>query len=307
MFVAEYLAELRSRGYTLPALVSYVRKAGARAKQSAYKNPHGVRSVVTNAMGFFVLFFLLGLVIAVWVNGPLARRFLLYQSAWLFGGTLWLLLHVGLLRGRGGAALGRIGLANQLSFLRLALIPSIYLFIVEGYMAYAFVAYALAGLSDILDGMLARRLGLESRLGLVLDPLVDVGYILGIFTALYEVGWVPPWLFAVVCLRYAILLLGATVVYFVRGRLKIQPTGFGKASGIVITGVNYLLLTLGLFGALERSGDVHAVLTIGLGFLFAAACVQLIVIGLYNLRDGDAKAAELSKVVGEVGPRRGRT
>ncbi len=300
MFVEEYLVEFRSSGYTPRALSQYVRRVAVRAKESAYRNPHGVRSLVTNALGYFVGFLIVALACALWVDGQLARRFFIFESAWLSAGTLWLLAHLGLLRGADGLPFSRIGIANQISFLRLALIPSIYLFIVEGYYACAFLAYALAGLSDILDGFLARRLALESRLGLVMDPLVDVGYILSIFGAFYRVGWVPAWLLLLVCVRYGILLIGATVLYFVRGRVKIRPTAFGKISGVVMTGINFMFLLLGLFGWFDRLSDVRAVLMASLGFLFSAASVQLVVIGLHNLRGGDERTAVISKVVGEV-------
>ncbi len=302
MFVEEFLVQLKKQRYTIPAFIRYVRHVAMHARENAYRNPHGVRSVMTNALGFFVAFLIVGLAIAFSGDGQLARRFFIYQSAWLFAGTLWLLLHLGLLRGADGNPLARIGLANQLSFLRLALVPSIYLFIVDGQYAVALFAYALAGFSDILDGYFARRLGLESRLGLVLDPLVDVGYILGIFSAFYGVGWVPAWLLLLIYLRYAILLIGGTSLYLRRGRVKIQPTAFGKTSGIVMTGINFLLLVLGHFGWIDRLSDVRALLMASLGFLFAAASVQLIVIGVHNLRGGDERAAALSKVVGEVKP-----
>jgi cardiolipin synthase len=307
MFVEEYLIELRSRRYSARAILWYIRATAGRARENAYRNPHGVRSVITNAVGVFVFFLLIGLALAIWVDGPLARRFFVYQTLWLFAGTVWLLLHVGLLRSPGGTPLGRIGVANQLSFLRLALIPSIYLFIVEDHMILALVSYALAGLSDVLDGYFARKLGSESRFGLVLDPLVDVGYILGIFGALYRIGWVPSWVFAVVCVRYALLLFGALIIYLVRARVRIQPTAFGKVSGVVITGMNLLVLVLGSLGLLDRGGDVRSILMIGLGFLFAAACVQLVVIGVHNLRDGEKREAAMSKVVGNVGPTRHRS
>jgi len=300
MFVEEYILELRARRYSIPAGWTYLRKTAIRAKENAYANPNGVRSVLINALGFFLFFFMASVVLAIWVDGSLARQLIVWQSMWLGLGTTWLLLHLGLLRGSDGTPLARIGLPNQLSFLRLLLIPAIYLCIVEGHVRLAVLAYAVAGLSDILDGFVARRYGLDSRLGLVLDPIVDIGYTVSIFKALHTIGWIPTWLMVLVGLRYGLLWFGTAILYFALGRVTIKPTAFGKVSGVVITALNFLLLCFGLSGWLATGSDARAVVVMGLGFLFSAAVIQLVVIGLHNLRGGDSRTVVYTKVAGEL-------
>lgn len=286
MFVEEYLIELRRERYTPAAFVRYVKRSSAQARLHAYRNPDGVRSVVTNGISFFILFLALSLVVARFLDGALAYRLVIFQGAWIAIGTTWMLLHLGLLRGADGKPLRRIGVPNQLSFFRLLMIPTIYLFIVDGHLGLALGAYFLAGLSDILDGYIARRYGPTSRLGLVLDPIVDVGYVISIFAALHRIGWLPTWLMAIVVLRYTLLFGGGTVIYFLRARVRIRPTAFGRISGIVISAITVALFVLALSGDVERNSGVWRVLTAGLGFLFSAACVQLVVIGVHNLRGG---------------------
>jgi cardiolipin synthase len=240
-----------------------------------------------NAVGFFALFFLEAILIAIYVDGALARRLVVWQLGWLAAGTAWMLAHVGLLRDRNGHLSHRIGLPNQLSFLRLLLIPSLYLFLVEGQPGLALVAYGTAGISDVLDGYVARRWGPATRLGLVLDPLVDVSYIVAIFAALHQVGIVPTWLMVLVWVRYAVLFVGGTVLYLAKARLTIAPTAYGRISGVIMTVINFGLLVWLLLGRLDPASDLVAVLMVGLGFLYSAAVVQLVGIGIHNLRRRD--------------------
>jgi cardiolipin synthase len=290
MFVEEYLEALRRERYTPSAFVRYVVRCSRRARECIARNPAAARSVIANGFGFFVFFFALSIGAALLVDETLAYRLIIFQGAAIAIGTTWLLLHLGLLRDRDGHPFRKIGLPNQLSFLRLLMIPTVHLFIVEGYLWFALVAYALAGLSDVLDGYLARRSGLSSRLGLVLDPIVDVGYVVAIFTALYRIGWIPTWLMALIALRYVLLFGGGTLIYFVRARVRIEPTTFGRGSGIVITAITFALFGLALSGNADPQSGVWRVFHAALGFLFATACVQLLVIGVHNLRGSDTSS-----------------
>lgn len=290
MFVEAYIRDLRRDGYRLRAGVRYVARCLGYARRAMSANPDAARSVGVNAVGFFAFFFLEAILIALYVDGELARHLVVWQLGWLALGAAWMLLHLGLLRDRDGHLVHRVGLPNQLSFLRLLLIPSLYLFLVRGQPGLALVAYGIAGISDVLDGYVARRWGPATRLGLVLDPLVDVGYIVTIFVALHEVGVVPTWLMALVWVRYGLLLGGGTIVYFAKAHIRVAPTAYGKISGVIMTVINFGLLVSLLLGRLDPESDLVAVLMVGLGFLYSAGVIQLIGMGLYNLRRRDPAA-----------------
>jgi len=303
MFVEEYLVELKARRYTPAALARYIGKCALRSRQNLYRNPDGARSVLANAIGFFAFFLVVSLVFAAFWNGRFAREFIVVESTAIGVTAAWTLVHLSLLRDPRGVPQARLGLPNQLSWFRALLVPGIYLLLVERYYAFALAAYALAGISDVLDGFLARRLHLETRLGLVLDPLVDVAYIVSIFTALAHVGWIPRWLHLLILGRYALLVGGTIALYLARSSLSIKPTGYGKLSGVVVTSINFLLIAIGVTGASAANADVLAVLHAGLGFLFAGAIVQLVFIGVHNLHGGDARTAAHTKIAGSVGRR----
>lgn len=96
---------------------------------------------------------------------------------------------------------------NIISMLRLALVPVFAILIVEGYDGWALIVLAVSGLTDWLDGVVARRLDQVSELGQVLDPAADR---LFIFVTLVALAWrdiVPLWLVALIVGRDVLLLL----------------------------------------------------------------------------------------------------
>ena len=291
MFVEPYLRELRARRFTPLGFAVYIGKSTRFAIGRGHDNLEAVRSVLLTSLVFFVAFVAAAVALAQWHDGEIARRFITTQCTWLIVGCVWILAHIGLLRGDDGNRRTHIGLPNQLSYLRLVLIPSIYVFIVEGALTLATVAYAVAGLTDVLDGFLARRMGLTSRLGLVLDPIVDVGYIIAIFAGFHATDAVPGWLYAIVLARYILLFGGYTVVQLGWGQVNIQPTAYGRASGLVTTGINFVLLALVGTGSLTSDPGVRDVLMVGLGFLFSVGILQMIAIGFHNVRRASDETA----------------
>ncbi|MGF7239224.1 MAG: CDP-alcohol phosphatidyltransferase family protein [Frankia sp.] len=120
---------------------------------------------------------------------------------------------------------------NLLSALRLAGVP-IFLWLTLGPHddGVAFAILAFAGVSDYLDGKLARALNQTSRLGVVLDPLADRLYILATILALTVRG-IVPWWFAVVLLSRDVILLGIPPVLRRLGYGTTLPVHFiGKAA-----------------------------------------------------------------------------
>lgn len=132
-------------------------------------------------------------------------------------------------------------LPNLLTVARLLLsLPLSLLLLGERYSA-AFVLCLLAGVSDALDGFLARRFGWTSRLGSMLDPLADKLLLVSSTLSLALVGVLPWWLCALIVLRDLVILLGAGCYRLLVGRLVFRPTWLGKCCTV---GQIVLLLVL---------------------------------------------------------------
>jgi CDP-diacylglycerol--glycerol-3-phosphate 3-phosphatidyltransferase len=136
--------------------------------------------------------------------------------------------------------------ANKVTIGRILLIP---LFIVQGvyyvqtgnevYRLIAVLAFALAAISDGIDGYIARRYNQFSELGAVLDPLADKLLLLSalILLSFDNRPWfdrLPLWLTAVVFSRDAILLLGSLVIHYTCGKMRVRPRILGKISTVLL-------------------------------------------------------------------------
>ena len=122
---------------------------------------------------------------------------------------------------------------NILSALRLIAAPFTAYLIVHRSDTAALCIFGMAGLSDALDGFLAKRYSLTSRFGEWLDPAADKLLMLASFVTLTAIGAVPLWLTVLVIGRDAAIVLGIAAARLVDAPLRIAPLIVGKASTVV--------------------------------------------------------------------------
>jgi len=125
-----------------------------------------------------------------------------------------------------------MGLANWLTIVRILLIPVFVTLLVYNRVALAFGTFVLAGITDTLDGYIARTRGTRTRLGAFLDPLADKLLLTASFVTLtYKLPRVLPfWLTAIVISRDLVLILGVLLVMLTGGQVHPAPTLLGKTS-----------------------------------------------------------------------------
>jgi len=122
---------------------------------------------------------------------------------------------------------------NALTFLRLALVLPFAWSLWHGDYFRALAIFAVAALSDGLDGFLARHFGWRSRMGAVLDPLADKVLLVTSFLVLTLTSVLPLWLFLLVLFR-DLLIVGGALGYRCRaGRFEMQPSIPGKLNTLV--------------------------------------------------------------------------
>ena len=149
-------------------------------------------------------------------------------------------------------------LPNIISFVRLlAIMPILYLML-EHEFGWALALFVAAGLSDGLDGFLAKHYGWESRLGGILDPLADKTLLVASFLVLGTMSLIPEWLVIAAISRDLIIVGGATLYNFQVEELKVAPTFASKLNTVlqillvvaVMTNAGPLPLPDGIIGLL---------------------------------------------------------
>ena len=124
-------------------------------------------------------------------------------------------------------------LPNLICLGRVALLwPILAALAVHAY-GWAAVCFAIAGVSDLLDGGLAKRYGWTSELGKWLDPIADKFLLVTVFVVAAWAGLVPRWLTAVVVARDVMIALGALTYLAWLGPLEGKPTFASKLNTLV--------------------------------------------------------------------------
>ncbi|HEV2955032.1 MAG TPA: CDP-alcohol phosphatidyltransferase family protein [Xanthobacteraceae bacterium] len=140
-----------------------------------------------------------------------------------------------------------MSIPNLITLARILSVPVMVWAIMNGWMLAAFLLFLAAGVSDAVDGYLAKRFGMTSELGAYLDPLADKALIVSIYVTLGVSGEIPRWLVILVVSR-DIMIVGAVLLAWLVGKpLPMKPLPVSKlntAAQIVFAGI--VLATLGL-------------------------------------------------------------
>jgi len=314
VFAEDLLREVRRAGYTPRAFLAYIRAVFVRVARRLPLHAELVRSIAATSVLLFAVQFAGALTLSASLSRHIAVAYLVSSSVVLLLATFWLLAHIGITQGRGsedepwgkdagesGPALKRLPLPVTLTLLRIVSIPAIFLLVEAREWSAATWLFVASALTDVLDGVLARATKQESRVGKVIDPVADIAFNGTIFIGLARVGLLPWWVAALVLTRYGMLVFGTIYLYVFHGPVRIEPTLFGKLSGVVTTTIVGLLLLFASLGDLVQQ-RFHEVFVVGLAALSLATILQVVFIGLANKKAAASEpdVSRSQKVVGDV-------
>jgi cardiolipin synthase len=124
-------------------------------------------------------------------------------------------------------------LPNWLTVLRILVTPFFAILLLYRYLWAALAVFALAAITDALDGFVARSWGQKSDLGMVLDPIADKLLATTAFVTLTILDAIPRWLTIIVVSRDLFLVGGSLVLFMFLGKLPTAPSWLGKATTVV--------------------------------------------------------------------------
>src|SRR6266508_2495279 len=138
-----------------------------------------------------------------------------------------------------------LNLPNCLTLVRILTIPVFLEFLAYHLYGEALAVFILGGMTDFLDGFVARKMKQQTALGAYLDPVADKLLVITSFIMLGAIEGIPMWLAVVVVVRDILILIGYAIIYVrVEERLQVKPSLIGKWS------TTLQLLTLGVALAL---------------------------------------------------------
>jgi cardiolipin synthase len=133
----------------------------------------------------------------------------------------------------GDARARMINAPNLLSLSRLLAAPAIVLLMMESRFDWCFAIFVFAGITDALDGWIAKRFDARTDLGAYLDPLADKTLVVSTYLTLGLLGHLPGWLVVLVIFRDVLIIGGAMVAYLMLGSFKSEPMMISKLNTAV--------------------------------------------------------------------------
>ena len=184
------------------------------------------------------------------------------------------------------SAMTALTTANQLTLFRLFAVPCVVILVLYRFNGWALVTFAVAGITDALDGVIARRSGQPTSLGAFLDPMADKLLLVSTFVVLTLErdpplpNVLPVWLTVLVISRDVIIVLTVAVVNLAIGRREFHPSTLGKVATLLY--VLTCTFTL-LFNYLDSSSVVvdfmvyaSLVVTVGSGLHYILHVARLV-------------------------------
>jgi cardiolipin synthase (CMP-forming) len=175
--------------------------------------------------------------------------------------------------GRTGATLN---LPNLITIARILMVPVVVWAIASRQMQIAFLLFLAAGVSDAVDGFLAKRFDMASELGAHLDPLADKALIVSIYVSLGITEAIPRWLVILVVSRDILIIGGIMLAWFLGRPMTVKPLLVSKlntAAQIVFACLVLAALAFGVDGEAEQIGQA--------GLMWLVAALTLISVGFY--------------------------
>jgi cardiolipin synthase len=166
----------------------------------------------------------------------------------------------------GQAEMGRragivLSIPNLITLGRILMVPVVVWAIASGAMWIAFVLFVAAGISDAVDGFLAKRFNMTTELGAYLDPLADKALIVSIYLTLGINGFIPRWLVILVVSRDILIVGGIMLSWLVGNPLKIRPLLVSKLN--TVAQIVFACVVLGTLG-FDIEADQLKLLLMGL-------------------------------------------
>ena len=140
---------------------------------------------------------------------------------------------------------------NLITLARLLSVPVAVYVILLGHYVVGFWIFIVAGVSDAVDGLIAKHYGVSSQVGSFLDPLADKALLIGVYVALASLDHVALWLVILIVFRDLLIVGGALLFQTLTHSLKMEPLFISKVN--TVAQISYAGFVLGCL-ALQVSG-----------------------------------------------------
>jgi cardiolipin synthase len=166
-----------------------------------------------------------------------------------------------------------LSIPNLITLARILIVPIVVWAIASGEWELAFILFLLAGVSDAVDGFLAKRFGMTSELGAYLDPLADKTLIVAIYVSLGITGAIPRWIVILVVSRDLMIVAAVILSWLMNRPVEMKPLTISKFNTVA-----QILFACVVLGSLAFKINAEPLVT---AVMVAVAILTLLSIAYY--------------------------
>jgi len=175
-----------------------------------------------------------------------------------------------------------ISIPNILTLVRILLTPVFVILLLRDHFSMALLVFGIAGISDGLDGLIARYMSQRTTLGAYLDPAADKLLLTSSFVALAVLGVIPSWTTVIVITRDVIIVLGLAILMLTEKKYEVRPTLVSKCT----TTVQILTVLITLYDPVHlKLAMVYQIFLWGTALLTTLSGLHYIYIGMNILQE----------------------
>lgn len=175
-----------------------------------------------------------------------------------------------------------ISIPNILTLVRILLTPVFVILLLRDLFPMALLVFAIAGVSDGLDGLIARYMNQRTALGAYLDPAADKLLLVSAFISLAVLGVIPPWVTVIVITRDVVIVLGLAILTLTEKKYEINPSMVSKCT----TTAQIITVLVSLYDpAHVKLAMLYPVLLWGTAILTTLSGLHYIYIGMNILQE----------------------
>lgn len=183
-----------------------------------------------------------------------------------------------------------MNIPNLLTILRMFLVP-VYLLIffsnIENKLLVSGLVFVLAGITDLLDGNIARKYNLVTKLGTVLDPIADKMMTFAVLISFTSAGFIPLWIIIALGTKEILLIIGGGILYLFKGKQVLPSNKYGK-----LATVSFYAATLSIIlGLGEIASQGLFIITVALNILAFTNYLSIYIKMGDNRATGDNKVS----------------
>lgn len=195
-----------------------------------------------------------------------------------------------------------ITIPNVITFIRLCMAPIAFALLIGGNNLAACAVFSVSAATDFLDGLIARKTNTVSRVGQLLDPMVDRLLMICAVLGLLIIGWLPVWIVVLVLIRDAVLVIGAAYL-FKRYKIRVPVVYAGKvATTFLFVGLAGIMLNMPLVSGLGwcdiawLPGFNNAMCSWGIWLIYIGLCIGICTTIYYVVKAyGEFREARLER------------